>query len=71
MEWRDGYRQLEQAIVDVGGFLGMGEHRFGLTFDEMQVMTNADHSEVRIYIRPGRRSSSVRNINRSSVQEKI
>ena len=42
--------KIEQAIVDVGGFLGMGEHRIGLTFDEMQVMTNADHSEVRIYI---------------------
>ena len=31
--------KIEQAIVDVGGFLGMGEHRIGLAFDEMQVMT--------------------------------
>ena len=42
--------KIEQAIVDVGGFLGMGEHRIGLAFDEMQVMTNADNSEVRVYI---------------------
>ena len=42
--------KIEQAIVDVGGFLGMGEHRIGLAFDEMQVMTNADNSDVRVYI---------------------
>jgi PRC-barrel domain len=42
--------KIEQAIVDVGGFLGMGEHRISLDFDEMQVMTNADNSEVRVYI---------------------
>ena len=42
--------KIKQAIVDVGGFLGMGEHRIGLAFDEMQVMTNADNSEVRVYI---------------------
>ena len=42
--------KIEQAIVDVGGFLGMGVHRIGLAFDEMQVMTNADNSDVRVYI---------------------
>ena len=45
---KDG--KIEQAIVDVGGFLGMGVHRIGLAFDEMQVMTNADNNEVRVYI---------------------
>ena len=45
---KDG--KIEQAIVDVGGFLGMGVHRIGLAFDEMQVMTNADNSDVRVYI---------------------
>jgi sporulation protein YlmC with PRC-barrel domain len=42
--------KIEQAVIDVGGFLGMGERRIGLAFDEMQVMTNADNSEVRVYI---------------------
>jgi hypothetical protein len=42
--------EIEQAVVDVGGFLGMGVHRIGLAFDEMQVLTNADNSEVRVYI---------------------
>lgn len=42
--------KIEQAIVDIGGFLGMGVHRIGLAFEEMQVMTNADNSDVRVYI---------------------
>jgi len=42
--------KIERAIVDVGGFLGMGERRVALSFDEMQVMTNNDASEVRVYI---------------------
>ena len=28
----------------------MGERRIGLAFDEMQVMTNPDNTEVRVYI---------------------
>ena len=51
---KDG--KIEQAIVDVGGFLGMGEHRIGLAFDEMQVMTNADNSDVRVYINQTRQT---------------
>lgn len=42
--------KIEQAVVDVGGFLGMGEHQVALDYEEMQVMTNSDHSEVRVYI---------------------
>jgi hypothetical protein len=49
--------KIEQAIVDVGGFLGVGEHR--VAFDEMQVMTNADDSEVRISsTKPGSREAA-------------
>jgi hypothetical protein len=42
--------KIETAVVDVGGFLGMGEHRVGMSFDELQVMTSADNTEVRVYI---------------------
>jgi sporulation protein YlmC with PRC-barrel domain len=42
--------KIETAVVDVGGFLGMGEHSVGMSFDELQVMTNADNTEVRVYI---------------------
>ena len=48
--------KIEQAVIDVGGFLGMGERRIGLSFDEMQVMTNPDNSEVRVYIDQTRES---------------
>ena len=42
--------KIETAVVDVGGFLGMGEHSVAMSFDELQVMTNADNTEVRVYI---------------------
>jgi uncharacterized protein YrrD len=42
--------KIEQAVVDVGGFLGMGEHSVAMSFEELQVMTNEDKSEVRVYI---------------------
>ena len=48
--------KIEQAVIDVGGFLGMGERRIGLSFDEMQVMTNPDNTEVRVYIDQTRES---------------
>jgi hypothetical protein len=48
--------KIEQAIIDVGGFLGIGEHRVALSFDEMQVMTNAKNSDVRVYVDQSRES---------------
>ena len=42
--------KIETAVVDIGGFLGMGEHSVAMSFDELQVMTNADNTEVRVYI---------------------
>ncbi len=42
--------QIQQAVIDVGGFLGMGEHRISIPFDEMQVMTNTEGDDVRVYI---------------------
>lgn len=41
---------IQQAVVDIGGFLGMGAHRIALDYDEMQVMTRTDGTDVRVYI---------------------
>jgi sporulation protein YlmC with PRC-barrel domain len=52
--------KIERAVVDVGGFLGMGEHQIALDFNEMQVMTNSDNSEVRVYIDQSREELEAR-----------
>ncbi len=39
---------LQDAIIDVGGFLGLGEKPVSVSFDEIQVMRSAD--DVRVYI---------------------
>ena len=41
---------IDAAIVDIGGFLGIGTHSVALDFDELQVMRQADGSDVRVYI---------------------
>ena len=40
--------QLSEAIVDVGGFLGLGEKPVAVPFDNLQIMQS--ESDVRIYI---------------------
>ena len=42
--------KVTDAIVDVGGFLGLGEHTVSISFDEMQIMQNADGSDVRVNV---------------------
>ncbi len=41
--------QIQTVVIDVGGFLGMGEHPVGVTMDELQILRDANGS-VRIYI---------------------
>lgn len=41
---------VDKAVVDVGGFLGIGVHSVALDFDELQIMRAADGAEVRVYI---------------------
>ncbi|WP_172300295.1 PRC-barrel domain-containing protein [Pseudoruegeria sp. HB172150] len=41
---------IEKAIVDVGGFLGIGEHRIAIDFDELQVIRNADSENVEVHV---------------------
>jgi hypothetical protein len=42
--------KITDAVVDVGGFLGMGEHRVAIGFEEMQILNRAEDNDVRIYI---------------------
>ncbi len=42
--------QIKEAILDIGGFLGIGEHRIAVSFDEMQIVRSEDGSDTRVYI---------------------
>ncbi len=41
--------EMDRAVIDVGGFLGMGEHNVAVTFDELQI-TRSEDGDVRVYI---------------------
>ncbi len=40
--------KITQAVVDVGGFLGIGAHSVALDFDKLHVANNADTGDVRV-----------------------
>jgi hypothetical protein len=42
--------QIEHAVVDVGGFLGLGEHPIAVTMDELQILREENGGGVRIFI---------------------
>ncbi|MGP3696328.1 PRC-barrel domain-containing protein [Rhodobacter sp. NSM] len=42
--------KIEQVIFDVGGFLGIGARNVAVPFEDLQIYTNADQSEVRVYL---------------------
>ncbi|SDE34028.1 PRC-barrel domain-containing protein [Limimaricola pyoseonensis] len=42
--------EVEQAVIGVGGFLGLGEKKVAVNFDDLQLMTNEDGSDIRVYI---------------------
>lgn len=41
---------IDRAIIDVGGFLGMGERNIAVTFDELSIVRNEDGTDLRVYI---------------------
>jgi len=43
-------KQISEAILDVGGFLGMGEHRIAVSMDQIQIIRNDNGDDVRVYI---------------------
>lgn len=45
-----GDGQVESAVINVGGFLGLGEKPVEVTFDELQILRNVDDGDLRVYI---------------------
>ncbi|MEX0694175.1 MAG: PRC-barrel domain-containing protein [Rhodospirillales bacterium] len=41
---------IKNVVIDFGGFLGMGESHVSMDFDELTIMSNKDHSDVRVYV---------------------
>ncbi|MFG6559548.1 PRC-barrel domain-containing protein [Sulfitobacter sp. 1A15299] len=42
--------KVDRVVINVGGFLGLGEKPVAVTFDELQVLKNVEGDDVRIYI---------------------
>ncbi|MDA3859489.1 MAG: PRC-barrel domain-containing protein [Roseovarius sp.] len=42
--------KMDRAVIDVGGFLGMGERPVAVTFDKLQIVRPEDGGDVRVYI---------------------
>ena len=40
---------MDRAVLDIGGFIGLGEHSIAVSFDELQIVRNAD-GDVRVYV---------------------
>jgi hypothetical protein len=43
-------KKIDKVVLDIGGFLGIGEHRIAVTMDELNIVRNADGSDFRVYI---------------------
>lgn len=41
---------LTTAVIDVGGFLGMGEKPVAVKFDSLQILKSADGGDMRVYV---------------------
>lgn len=41
---------ITDAIINFGGFLGLGQNAVAVSFDELQILTNEDGSDVRVYM---------------------
>lgn len=41
---------VEKAVIDVGGFLGLGEKPVAVAMDELTIIRNADGDDLRVYI---------------------
>jgi sporulation protein YlmC with PRC-barrel domain len=46
----DNNGQVQRIVLDVGGFLGMGERQIAVTPDELNIVRTNDGSEFRVYI---------------------
>ena len=46
----DNNGQVQRVVLDVGGFLGMGERQIAVTPDELNIVRTDDGNEFRVYI---------------------
>ena len=46
----DDQGQITQAVIDVGGFLGIGEKPVAIPMDQLQILRAAEGEEVRAYV---------------------
>jgi uncharacterized protein YrrD len=46
----DPQGQAQYAVVDIGGFLGLGTHTVAIGFDEMQVLHDEGWADLRVYV---------------------
>jgi len=42
--------KITEVVLDIGGFLGLGEHSIAVNMDEVNVVRKQDDSDVRVYI---------------------
>ncbi len=42
--------EITEAVIGVGGFLGLGEKKVAVNFSDLQILTNEDKSDIRVYI---------------------
>jgi hypothetical protein len=42
--------KIDRVVLDIGGFLGMGEREIAVTMDELNIVRNANGDDVRVYI---------------------
>ncbi|MGR3757127.1 MAG: PRC-barrel domain-containing protein [Tranquillimonas sp.] len=42
--------QVERVVINVGGFLGLGEKPIAVTFDELTLLKQQDGNDIRVYI---------------------
>ena len=46
----DDSGKIKEAVLDIGGFLGLGEHQIAVTMDELKVMRSDDGGDIRVYV---------------------
>jgi hypothetical protein len=42
--------KIDRAVLNIGGFLGMGTHEIAVTMDELNIVRNANGDDIRVYI---------------------
>ncbi|CAN7667030.1 PRC-barrel domain-containing protein [Rhizobium sp. LjRoot254] len=46
----DNNGQVDRVVLDIGGFLGVGEHQIAVTMDELNIVKNTKGDDFRVYI---------------------